>query len=47
MLVSFRIIIGKNLIQISGIKRHAAVITAVRKAIYSASVGRKSKIILN
>ena len=32
-LVSPRIIIGKNLIQISGIKRYASVITMARKAI--------------
>jgi len=36
-------IIGKN----RGTKSHAAVITAVRKAIYSASAGRRSKRMLN
>jgi len=43
MLVNPRIIIGRN----CGTKSYVAVITAVRKAIYNASAGRRSKRILN
>jgi len=43
MLVNPRIIIGRNY----RIKSYAAVITVVRKAIYSAFTGRRSKRILN
>jgi len=42
-LVNPRMIIGRN----RGTKSYAAVITAVRKAIYNASAGRRSKRILN
>jgi len=43
MLVNSRIIIGRN----CGTKSYVAIITAARKAIYSASTGRRSKRILN
>jgi len=43
ILVNHRMIIGKNLIQISGIKRHVFAITAAERAIFSAPIGRKSK----
>jgi len=43
MLVNPRIIISKNLIQISRIKKYAFTITAAGRAIFSASIGRKSK----
>jgi len=42
-LVNPKIIIGKNLIQISRIKRHAFAITAAERAIFSAPTSRKSK----
>jgi len=43
MLVNPRMIIGRN----RKTKSYAAVITAARKAIYSASANRRSKRILN
>jgi hypothetical protein len=46
-LVSPKMIIGKNLIQISGTKSYIFVITVARRAIYSMSAGRRSKSILN
>jgi len=42
-LVNPRIIIGKNLIQISGIKRYMFAITAAERAIFSAPASKKSK----
>jgi len=43
MLVNPRIIMGRN----HGTKSYAAVITAAKKATYSASANRRSKRILN